>query len=103
MPDNIPETGDVVIHGSDANATLPYAICTVPGRNQLAFATLEEAESMASRYAARSEVNLWLSEAPSGVVLLARFRGPRMDSPATADHRGRGWRALPNRQSTTIV
>lgn len=104
MPDNIPETRDVVIRRSDSNATLPYAICTVPEPDQLAFATREEAESMACRYAERSKVNLWLSEASSGFVLLARFRGaahgqarrlPTIEAAVGV--------ALPNRQSTTRV
>jgi hypothetical protein len=32
MPENIPETGDVVIHSSGHDATPTYGICAVPAR-----------------------------------------------------------------------
>jgi hypothetical protein len=75
MPDNMPETGDVVIHSSGSHATPAYAIYAVPGPDQFGCATRGEAERMARSFAEQSEVNLWLSEGPSGFTLLARFRG----------------------------
>ena len=75
MPDNIPETGDVVIHSSGSHATPSFAIGAVPGPDQFCCATRGEAERMARSCAKRSGVNLWFSEGPSGFTLLARFRG----------------------------
>jgi hypothetical protein len=43
MPDNTPETGDIVIH-SESNATPSYAICAVPGPDLFGCATRGEAE-----------------------------------------------------------
>jgi hypothetical protein len=101
MPDNIPETGDVVIHRSESDATLAYAIYTVPGPDQLGFATRGEAEGMACRYAERSEVNLWLSEVPSGLVLLARFRRAAQGQPRQLP--SSVGVVLPNRRPTTTA
>ena len=47
MSDNIPETGDVVIHNSDSDETPSYAIYAVPGPDQFGCATRGEAERMA--------------------------------------------------------
>jgi hypothetical protein len=74
MPDNIPETGDVVIHSSESHATPSYAIYAVPGPDQFGCATRGEAERMARFCAKRFGVNLWFSESPSGFTLLASFR-----------------------------
>jgi len=80
MPDNIPETGDVVIHSSGSLVTPSYAIRAVPGPDQFGCATRGEAERVARSCARRCGVNLWFSEGPS-FTLLARFRraarGPR--------------------------
>jgi hypothetical protein len=81
MSDDIPETGDVVIHRGESNATLPYTIHTAPGPDQLGFATRAEAEGRACRYAERSAVNLWLSEAAGRFALVARFRGAAHGQP----------------------
>ena len=75
MSDNIPETGDVVIHSNGNEATPTYAICAVPGPDQFGCSTRAEAERTARSCAKRSGVNLWFSESPSGFTLLARFRG----------------------------
>jgi len=75
MPDNIPETGDAVIHRSESNATQTYAVYAVPGPDQFGYATRGEAERMARSYAKRSGVNLWFSEGASRFTLLATFRG----------------------------
>ena len=103
MPDNIPETGDVVIHSSEAHATPSYAIYAVPGPDQFGCADRAEAEGMARSCAKRSGVNLWLSEGPSGFTLLARFRGAargqRRRTPSIDVVTG----AVPNRRSTTTV
>ena len=48
MPDNIPETGDVVIHSSGSHATPSFAIRAVPGPDQFGCATRAEAERMAN-------------------------------------------------------
>jgi hypothetical protein len=81
MPDNIPETGDVVIHRSESNATPSYAIYAVPGPDQFGCATRGEAERVARSCAERSGVNLWFSESPTGFTLLARFRGAARRQP----------------------
>jgi hypothetical protein len=86
MPDNIPESGDVVIHSSGSHTTPSFAIRAVPGPDQFGCATRGEAERMARSCAKRSGVNLWFSEGPSGFTLLARFRGaarqPRRTAPS---------------------
>jgi hypothetical protein len=76
MSDNIPETGDVVIHNSASGEMPSFAISAVPGPDQFGCATRGEAERMARSCAKRSGVNLWFSEDPTGFTLLARFRGP---------------------------
>ena len=81
MPDNIPETGDVVIHNSGSDETPSYAIRAVPGPDQFGCATRGEAERMARTCAKRSGVDLWFSEGPSGFTLLARFRGTARQQP----------------------
>jgi hypothetical protein len=81
MPDDIPETGDVVIHSSESHATPSYAIYAVPGPDQFGCATRGEAERMARSCAKRSGVSLWFSEGPSGFTLLARFRGAARGQP----------------------
>jgi hypothetical protein len=81
MPDNIPETGDVVIHSSESNATSSYAIYAVPGPDQFGCVTRAEAERTARSCAKRCGVNLWFSEDPSGFTLLARFRGAARGQP----------------------
>ena len=93
MPDDIPETGDVVIHSNGNDATPTYAICAIPGPDQFGCATRAEAERMARSCAKRSGVNLWFSESPSGSTLLARFRGvvhkqQRRRTASTADRIG---------------
>jgi hypothetical protein len=47
MPDNIPESGDVVIHNSGSHAAPSFAIRAVPGPDQFGCATRGEAERMA--------------------------------------------------------
>ena len=74
MPDNIPETGDVVIHSSRSHATPSFAIRAIPGPDQFDCATRAEAERMARSCAKRCGVNLWFSESLSGFTLLASFR-----------------------------
>jgi len=87
MPDDIPETGDVVIHDSGSDTTPLFAIRAVPGPDQFSCATRGQAERMARSCAKRSGVNLWFSESPSVFTLLARFRGPtrqqRQRTPST--------------------
>ena len=73
MPDNTPETGDVVIHSRGSHAAPSYDICAIPGPDQFGCATREEAERVARSCARRSGVDLWFSE--GGFTLLARFRG----------------------------
>jgi hypothetical protein len=75
MPDNIPETGDIVIHSSGSHATPSFAIRAVPGPDQFGCATRGEAERMARSYARRSGVNLWFSDSPTDFTLVDRFRG----------------------------
>ena len=103
MPDNTPETGDVVIHSSGSNAMPSYAIHAVPGPDQFGCATRGEAERMARSCAKRSGVNLWFSEGPSGFTLLARFReaarGQRRRTPVIDSAIGAG----SNRKPTTVV
>ena len=74
MPDNIPETGDVVIHSSGSHATPSFAIRAVPGPDQFGCATRGEAEQIARSCAKRCRVNLWFSESPTDFTLLGRFR-----------------------------
>jgi len=81
MPDNIPETGDVVIQTSGSHETQSFAIRAVPGPDQFGCATRAEAERMARTCAKRSGVDLWFSEGPSGFTLLARFRGTARQQP----------------------
>jgi hypothetical protein len=81
MPDNIPETGDVVIHSSESHVTPAFAISAVPGPDQFSCATRGEAERMARSCARRSGVNLWFSEGPSAFTLVARFRGAARRQP----------------------
>jgi zinc-binding dehydrogenase len=81
VPDNIPETGDVVIHSSGSHMTPSYAIRGVPGPDQFGCATRGEAERVARSCARRCGVNLWFSEDPSGFTLLARFRGTARQQP----------------------
>src|SRR5581483_6825094 len=75
MPDNFPESGDVVIHSTVAHGMPSYAICAFPGQDQCCCANRGDAERMGRSYARRFGVNLWFSEGPSGFALLARFRG----------------------------
>ena len=61
MPDNIPETGNVVIHSSGSHATPSFAIRAVAGPDQFGCATRTVrtvAERMAGSCAKRSGVNL---------------------------------------------
>jgi len=81
MPNNIPETGDVVIHSSASHETQSFAIRAVPGPDQFGCATREEAERMARTCAKRCGVDLWFSEGPSGFTLLARFRRTARQQP----------------------
>src|SRR6476619_3156992 len=81
MPDNIPETGDVVIQSSGSHETQSFAIHAVPGQDQFGCATRGESERMARTCAERSGVYLWLSEGSSGFTLLARFRGTARQQP----------------------
>jgi hypothetical protein len=74
MPDNIPETGDVVIHSSGTHVTPSFTIRVVPGPDQIGCATRAEAERMARSCAKQSGVNLWFSEGQGGFTLLAGFR-----------------------------
>jgi hypothetical protein len=90
-----------VIHRGESDATLAYAIYTVPGPDQLGFATRGEAEGMACRYAERSGVNLWLSEAPDRFVLVVRFRGAAHGQPRQLP--SAVGVVAPNRQSTTTA
>ena len=80
MPDNIPETGDVVIHSSGSHETQSFAIRAVPGPDQFGCATRGEAERVARSCARRCGVDLWFSEGPS-FTLLARFRGTARQPP----------------------
>jgi len=103
MPDNVPETGDVVIHSSESDATPSYVIYAVPGPDQFGCATRGEAERMARSYAKRAGLNLWLSEGPSGFTLLARYRGAaraqRRRTPSIDVATG----AVPNRRPTAVA
>lgn len=81
MPDNIPETGDVVIHNSGSPVAPSFAIRAVPGPDQFGCATRAEAERMARTCAKRSGVDLWFSEGSSDFTLLARFRGTARRQP----------------------
>ena len=81
MPDNIPETGDVVIHSSGSHATPSFAIRAVPGPDQFGCATRGEAERMARSCAKRSGVNLWFFESLTDFTLLGRFRGAARQQP----------------------
>src|SRR6188472_3600594 len=98
MPDNIPETGDVVIHSSGSHAAPSFAIRAVPGPHQFGCATRGEAERMARSCAERSAVNLWFSEGPSGFTLLARFRGAARREPRRARPNDDAIGAMPNRE-----
>jgi len=101
MPDSIPGTGDVVIHGRGSTATPAYAIRAVPGPDQFGYATREEADRMARSFAKRSGVNLWFSESQDGFTLLARFRRGRDDNPDDRPPSDAPIGAMPNRRSTT--
>jgi len=98
MSDNIPETGDVVIHNSESDETPSYAIYAVPGPDQFGCATRGEAERMARSCAKRSAVNLWFSEGRTGFTLLARFRGPAGRAPRRARPTDDAIGAMPNRE-----
>lgn len=103
MPDNIPETGDVVIHSSESHRAPSYAIYAVPGPDQFGCATRGEAERMARSCAKRSGVNLWFSDGPSAFTVLARFRGAargqRRRTPSIDVATG----AVPNRRPTQVA
>ena len=103
MPDNIPETGDVVIHSSGSHATPSYAICAVPGPDQFGCVTREEAERVARACAKQCGVDMWFSEGPGGFTLLARFRraasGRRRRTPPIDAALG----AVPIRRPTTVA
>ena len=81
MPDNIPETGDVVIHNSGSHAAPSFAARAVPGPDQFGCATRAEAERMARSCAKRSGVNLWFFESLTDFTLLGRFRGAARRQP----------------------
>jgi len=81
MPDNIPETGDVVIHNSGSHAAPSFAARAVPGPDQFGCATRAEAERMARSCAKRSGVNLWFFESLTDFTLLGRFRGAARQQP----------------------
>ena len=81
MPDDIPETGDVVIHDSGSDTTPLFAIRAVPGPDQFSCATRGQAERMARSCAKRSGVNLWFFESLTDFTLLGRFRGAARQQP----------------------
>ena len=88
MPDNIPETGDVVIHNSGSPATPSFAIRAVPGPDQFGCATRAEAERMARSCAKRSGVNLWFSESLDRLHAIGSFpRSRTSTAPANALNR----------------
>ena len=97
MPDNIPETGDVVIHSSGSHATPSFAIRAVPGPDQFGCATRTEAEQIARSCAKRSGVNLWFSESLTDFTLLGRFRGAARQLPRRTPSTDAG---VPRRKST---
>jgi len=103
MPDNIPETGDVVIHSSESDATPSYVIYAVPGPDQVGCATRGEAERMARSYAKRAGLNLWLSEGPSGFTLLARYRGAARGQRRRTPFIDVVTGAVPNRRPTAVA
>jgi len=72
---NVPAGGDVVIctHGPSAHPA--YALRSVGGPDQLAFATRGEAERVARAFAKHARVNVWLAGAPNEFTLVVRFRG----------------------------
>jgi hypothetical protein len=74
MPDNTPETGDVVIRSQGVAATPRYVIRAFPGLDQFGYATREEAVRMARSFAERAGVNLWFSDGPHDFTILVRFR-----------------------------
>lgn len=81
MSDNIPETGDVVIHNSGSDEMPSFAISAAPGPDQFGCATRAEAERMARFCAKRSGVDLWFSESLTDFTLLGRFRGAAGQQP----------------------
>src|SRR6478609_1295546 len=85
MPDNIPETGDVVIHSIGSPETPSFAIRAVPGPDQFGCTTRREAERVARTCAKRCGVDLWFSENPSGFTLLTRFRRTVRQRPRRTD------------------
>jgi hypothetical protein len=87
MPDNIPETGDVVIHSSGSHAPPSFAIRAVPGPDQFGCATRAEAERMARSCAKCSGVNLWFSESLTDFTLLGLSEEPHVNSPGESLNR----------------
>ena len=81
MPDNIPETGDVVIHSSGSHEAQSFAIRAVPGPDQFGCATRGEAERMARTCAKRSGVDLWFSEARAALRCWLASEAQHVNSP----------------------
>jgi hypothetical protein len=72
---DVPQIGDVLIrrgHGPDAKPLM--VLSSVPGPDQLAYATRVEAERVACAYAEHAGVNVWLAEFNSEFTLLFRCR-----------------------------
>ncbi len=103
MSDNVPETGDVVIHGSDSDATPSYVIYAVPGPDQFGCATRGEAERVARSYTRRAGLNLWLSEERGGFTLLARFRSEARRQRRRTPSIDLATGAVPNQRPTTAA
>ncbi len=103
MPDNTPQTGDLVIHSSESHATPSYAIYAVPGPDQLGCATRAEAEGMGRSYAERAGRNLWLSEGASVFTLLARFRAAARGQRRRTSSIDVATGAVPSRRPATVA
>lgn len=71
----MPEDGDLIIRRLES-ATTVCVIRAVPGPDQLACATLAEAERVARSYAEHARVNLWLAQSRSAFTLLSLARRP---------------------------
>lgn len=70
------EAGDVVVRASGGRVGPAFVLRTIPGPNQVGFATLVEATNAARAYGEHAVVNAWVENVNGTMpsLLVARFR-----------------------------
>lgn len=83
----VPADGDVLIRSIGSRGDPGYALCTVPGPDQLRCATRAEAEGVARAYAAHAHVDVWTATAANRFTVVTQGREPAHERsfPASRD------------------